>query len=82
MAKRSKPSVLIANNLGHHALVLNEDDVVCLLRDAVEREGSQVAFSKRHGVDRVLVNGILNGKRPVSGPIAKALGLRRVYVAE
>jgi hypothetical protein len=82
MAKRDKSSVLIASNLGHPALVFNQDDVVRLLRDAVEREGSQVAFSKRHGVDRVLVNGILKGKRPVSGSIAKALGLRRVYVAE
>jgi glucokinase len=81
MTKRDKLSVLIAN-LGHHALVFNEDDVVRLLRAAVEREGSQVAFAKRHGVDRVLVNMILNGKRHVSRHIAKALGLRKVYVAE
>ena len=81
MAKRSRSSVLIASNLGRHALVFDEDDIVHLLRAAV-REGSQSAFAKRHGVDRVLVNTILNGKRPVSGGIAKALGLRKVYVAE
>jgi hypothetical protein len=52
MAKRSKPSVLIASNLGRHALVFDEDDVVRLLRAAVEREGGQSAFAKRHGVDR------------------------------
>ena len=80
MAKRSKSSVLIASNLGRHALVFDEDDIVHLLRAV--REGSQSAFAKRHGVDRVLVNTILNGKRPVSGGIAKALGLRKVYVAE
>jgi hypothetical protein len=82
MAKRNKSSVLIASNLGRHALVFDEDDIVHLLRAAVEREGGQTAFAKRHGVDRVLVNMILNGKRPVSDAIAKALGLRKVYVAE
>jgi hypothetical protein len=81
MAKRSKPSLLIAN-LGRREVVFDEDDVVHLLRAAVEREGSQVAFAKRHGLDRPLVNMILNGKRPVSDVIVKALGLRRVYVAE
>jgi hypothetical protein len=82
MPKRDKSSVLIASDLGHHALVFNEDDVVRLLRAAVEREGGQSAFARSHGVDRVLVNGILKGKRPVSGSIAKALGLRKVYAAE
>jgi hypothetical protein len=82
MTKRDKSSVLIANNLGRHALVFNEDDVVLMLRAAVEHEGSQVAFAKRHGLDRVLVNMILNGKKAVSGSIAKALGLGKVYVAE
>jgi DNA-binding phage protein len=82
MAKRNKSSVLIASNLGHHALVFDEDDVVRMLRAAVEREGGQSAFAKHHGLDRVLINMILNGKRPVSGSVAKALGLRKVYVAE
>jgi transcriptional regulator with XRE-family HTH domain len=77
MAKRNKSSAF-----GHHALVFDEDDVVRLLRAAVEREGSQSAFAKRHGVDRAYVNMILNGKRPVSDAIAKALGLRKVYVVE
>jgi hypothetical protein len=45
-------------------------------------EGGQTAFAKCHGVDRVPVNMILNGKRPVSDAIAKALGLRKVYVVE
>ena len=62
MAKRSKPSLLIAN-LGRREVVFDEDDVVHLLRAAVECEGSQVAFAKRHGLDRVLVNMILNGKK-------------------
>ena len=82
MAKRDKSSVLIASNLGRRALVFDEDDVVRMLRAAVEREGGQSAFAKHHGLDRVLINMILNSKRPVSGSVAKALGLRKVYVAE
>jgi DNA-binding transcriptional regulator YdaS (Cro superfamily) len=53
-----------------------------MLRVAVEREGGQSAFAKRHRVHRTSVNRVLNGKLPVSGSIAKALGLRKVYVAE
>jgi hypothetical protein len=64
-----------------HDRVLNDDDVVHLLKGAVEREGGQTAFANRRA-DRVLINMILNGKRPVSGPLVKALGLRKVYVAE
>jgi len=52
-------------------------EVVVLLRGAVEREGSQLAFARRHGVNRTQV---LNGKK--AGPaITNALGLRKVYVA-
>jgi hypothetical protein len=81
MTKRDKSGVLIAN-LGHHAIVFDEDDVARMLRVAVDREGGQSAFAKRHRVHRTSVNRVLNGKLPVSGSIAKALGLRKVYVAE
>jgi hypothetical protein len=82
MGKHNKSSVLIGSNLGRRKLVFEEDDVVRLLGAAVEREGSQVAFARRHGVDRVFLNMVLNGKRPASGAIAKALGLHKVYAAE
>ena len=81
MAKHDKSGVLIAN-LGRRALVFDEDDVVRMLRAAVEREGGQSVFAKHHGLNRALLNRILNGKRPVSGSVAKALGLRKMYVAE
>ena len=68
--------------LGSRLLVFNDNEVLQLLRAAVEREGGQSAFAKDHGLDRVLINMILNGKRPVSSSVAKALGLRKVYVAE
>jgi transcriptional regulator with XRE-family HTH domain len=63
-------------------LVLNDDNVVHLLKAAVEREGSQSAFAKRYDVNRSELNSILNGRRRISASVAKALGLRRVYVVE
>src|SRR6516164_282199 len=79
MAKRGWSS---ASNLGRRAVVFEEHEVVRLVRLAVEREGGQSAFAKRHGVDRVFINMILNGKRHVSDSVAKALGLRKLFVAE
>ncbi len=66
-------------NLGSHLLVFNDDEVISLLRAAVEREGNQGAFAGRHGLERTSVNQILNRKKPVSGAVVKALGLRKVY---
>jgi plasmid maintenance system antidote protein VapI len=63
-------------------LVLNDHDVADLLKAAVKREGSQTAFAKRYDVDRSELNSILNGRRRISASLAKALGLRRVYVVE
>ncbi|MFZ0236093.1 MAG: hypothetical protein WBG18_26410 [Xanthobacteraceae bacterium] len=70
------------SHLDRRVFVLDEKDVVRLLRAAVEREGGQTAFAKHHGIDRSRLNRILNGKLPVYDPIAKALRLRKVYVAE
>src|SRR6516164_9317759 len=67
---------------GDHLRVLDDDDVVHLLRAAVEREGSQAAFAKRYGLDRVSMNSMLNGKRRVSATVLKAFGLRKVYVID
>jgi hypothetical protein len=63
-------------------LVLNDDDVIDLLKAAVKGERGQSAFAKRHDVNRTELNSILNGRRRISASVAKALGLRRVYVAE
>jgi hypothetical protein len=63
-------------------LVLNDHDVADLLKAAVKREGSQTAFAKRYDVDRSELNSILNGRRRISASLAKALGLRRVYIVE
>jgi len=63
-------------------LVLNDDDVADLVRAAVKREGSQAAFAKRYCIDRTDLSAFLNGRRRISASLAKALGLRRVWVVE
>jgi DNA-binding phage protein len=78
----AKSADLLASNLGGRALVFDQNDVIRLLQAAVEREGSQSAFAKRCGVERSRLNRTLSGKLPVGDSVAKALGLRKVYVAE
>jgi hypothetical protein len=63
-------------------VVYDEADVVCLLKAAIEREGSQSAFARRYGLDRSHLNQVLLRNKPVSASIAKTVGLRRVYTAE
>jgi DNA-binding phage protein len=73
---------LASSNFGSHALIFDDEEVVQLLRAAVEREGNQVAFAKRHRLNRTLLNRILKGKRRVSANVVKALGLQKVYTAK
>jgi hypothetical protein len=77
-----KSAAALSSGLGRKAFVFDDDAVVHLLRAAIEREGSQTAFAKGHDVNRSYMNGVLNGKKHVSGRLLKALGLRKVYVVE
>ena len=63
-------------------LVLNDEDVADLVRAAVKREGGQVAFAKRHGINRTDLNRFLNGRRGISVSLAKAFGIRSVWVVD
>lgn len=69
-----------SSNFGSIEFVFSDDDVVHLLKAAIEREGSQSAFAKRYGVDRPTINAILKGRRSIN-TVLKALQLRKVYVA-
>jgi hypothetical protein len=73
-------ALLASGNVGSLALVLDENDIVLLLKAAIQREGSISAFARRHGVERTYLNNVLNGKRPVSSSLVKGLGLQRAYV--
>ena len=83
MRKNSpEPAASRLRDLGSHQLVFDEREVVQLLRAAIKREGNQVAFAKRHGLERSHLNMVLNGKRPVSSNIVKALKLHKVYAID
>jgi hypothetical protein len=75
-------AIALCSGLGRVEFVFNDDDVVQLLRAAVEREGGQVAFAKHHHINRTYLNMVLNGNRPVTDAIAEALGLHKVYKAK
>ena len=82
MSAASTKELARQTNLGSRLLVLNDDEIIQLLRAAVEREGNQIAFARRHGIDRASLNMMLNGKRPVSPALMNALGLRKVHTPE
>ena len=52
----AKDIVSIAGDLGTQARVFNDNEVRQLLRAAVARAGTQVAFAKRHRLDRTHLN--------------------------
>ena len=80
--RKKNTEFLAESNLGRNAHIFENADVIRLLGAAIEREGSITAFAKRHGLHRTDVNNILNGRRPVTSSLVKALGLRKVYVAD
>jgi hypothetical protein len=73
-------AVALSSSWGSLEFVLDDDDVVRLLRAAIEREGGQVSFAKHHRVNRTYLNMVLNKRRPVGDTVAEALGLHRVYM--
>jgi len=62
--------------------VLEQKDIVQLLRCEVEKAGSQAARAKKHGVDRSRVNKVLQRQRAPTESIIRALGLRIVVVSD
>jgi hypothetical protein len=72
----------LSGGLGSFEFIFDDDDVIQLLRTAIEREGSQMAFAKRHDINRTYLNMVLSGKRSVGDSVAEALGLHKVYKAK
>jgi hypothetical protein len=75
MARREKSPERISvgdiaaeTKLGSQALTLNDDEAIQLLTAAVEREGNQGAFARRHGLERTYLNQVLKRKKPVAAP--------------
>jgi hypothetical protein len=64
---------------GRIVRVLDDDDLLELLRSRVKSAGGQKAFARQHGVERRYVNMVLNGKKaPGCSIILEALNLRVV----
>jgi len=61
--------------------LLDEKDVVRLLREVVDKAGGQSAWARQTGVDRVHLNKVLRGKRPLTRTILQVLKLKKVYTA-
>jgi hypothetical protein len=80
--KKEIAGLLTSRNVGNGALILEDKDVLLLLRAAIKHEGSISAFARRHRLERSHVTNMLNGKRPVSGLLVKAMGLRKVYTPD
>jgi hypothetical protein len=77
MGDRKATSILV-----RHKRVFDEDEVLRMLTTAVEREGGQSAFARRHSLDRSNLNLVLSGKRPVTDAVARPLGLCGLYIAD
>jgi hypothetical protein len=84
IAVRLSPNELvsIAGDLGRSARVFDDNEVRQLLRAAVERAGTQVAFAKRHRLDRTHLNQVLKGKSRIGRSVLKCLGLRKTYMID
>lgn len=80
--RKIRAELLASSNRGKHSQIFDADEVRELLREAVEQEGSQVAFAKRHGVERTQINLVLNKKRDPSANLLKILGLKKAYAPE
>ena len=64
---------------------MTEEEVLELLRQKVSESGSQLAFSRAHGVDRSQLCCMLGGAKRIVHPtpqLLRALGLRKVISYE
>jgi DNA-binding transcriptional regulator YdaS (Cro superfamily) len=59
--------------------MLSGDDVRKRLVAACQALGSESAWAKAHGLSQSYVNKVVNGRKPPSDTILKALGLRAGY---
>jgi hypothetical protein len=60
-------ALALSSGLGRTALVFEDNDVVGLLRIAIEREGGQSAFARHHGINRSQLNTWAPRLRSLSG---------------
>jgi len=74
--KQEIATLLEGGNAGSLGRILDDKDIILLLKAAIKQEGSTSAFAKRHGLERSQLTNMLNGKRPLSAPLIEAMGPR------
>jgi hypothetical protein len=57
--------------------LLDKDDVLRLLRDAVAKAGNQSAWAREKNINRTAVSAILNGRKNLQPKILAALKLKK-----
>jgi hypothetical protein len=62
--------------------IFKPEDVMSLLRFEIKQAGSQMAWAEKTGVDRPRLNSVLNGRKPMTPSIIRALGLRIAIVSD
>jgi hypothetical protein len=69
MSRRNKPLLLI-------------EDIIKILRGEIKRAGSQAEWARRTKANRANLNSTLNGNRPPTNDVLRALSLRKVFAYE
>ena len=59
--------------------MLDNKEVVRLLRLEVEQAGGQSSWARRERIDRTMLNRVLKGQKPPTEKIIRALKLCNVY---
>jgi hypothetical protein len=59
--------------------MLDDQDVVRVLRSEVERAGGQSSWARKERIDRSLLNRVLRGRKPPTKRIIRALKLCNAY---
>ena len=59
--------------------MLDDNEIIRLLRSEVVRAGGQSAWARREHIDRTLLNRILCGRKPPTKGIIRALKLCNAY---
>jgi len=71
-----------ASTKSRKSSVIRLDDMVRMLREAVEQAGGQAEFGRKHGVNRPNLNSTLLGKRPPNRDALRALKLVKILAYE
>jgi DNA-binding transcriptional regulator YdaS (Cro superfamily) len=80
------PSIIRALNLRavsqYNACPISSHEILNLLRSEVEKAGSQFDWAQREGINRTMLNKVINGRKTITPSIKEALKVRTVYLRD